>query len=80
MRTFKVITIALQLKNQRIAKYGETVDESQLNGNAAELEKNGFVSEISQPKKDVKEIEVTAPENGETVEKKVNTPKAKKVK
>lgn len=46
MRKYKVLVIAHQLKNQVIAKYGEIIDESQLNGNSADLVKAGFIAQI----------------------------------
>jgi hypothetical protein len=69
MRTFKVLVIGHQLKNQVIAKFGDLVDENQLLGNADELVKAGFVEEILEAKKGKKseesesaEIEVESPE------------------
>ena len=53
MRKYKILVIAHQLKNQVIAKYGEVVDESQLNGNSADLINAGFIEQI-----EIEEIEV----------------------
>jgi len=47
MKNYKVVTIAVQLKNQHIAKYGEVVSEEQLSGNSIDLVKGGFVVEIA---------------------------------
>ena len=43
MKKYKVIVIKHQLKNQVVAKCGDIVDESQLNNNADELVKKGFI-------------------------------------
>ena len=37
MSKYKVLTIAIAVKNNRVAKFGETVDDSELTTNAAEL-------------------------------------------
>lgn len=69
MKKYQILVIGHQLKNQEIAKYPDIVDESQLNGNADELVKAGFVREVKAEKK---EEEIPA-ENSEEVkaEKKV---------
>ncbi|ASD51608.1 hypothetical protein [Flavobacterium phage FCV-1] len=46
MKKYQILVLAYQLKNQEIAKYPDVVDESQLNGNADELVKAGFVREV----------------------------------
>lgn len=46
MRKFQILTVGHQLKNKKIAYYPEIVDESQLEGNADELVKAGFVKEV----------------------------------
>lgn len=56
-RKFKILVIGHQLKNQVIAKYPDIVDESQLNGNADELVKAGFVEEVKS-EKNVENIDV----------------------
>lgn len=71
MRKFKIVVIAHQLKNNVVAKTNEIVDESQLLGNADELVKAGFVVEVKDSEKSVKDIEVKEP-------KAVKGPKAKK--
>lgn len=50
MRKFKILVLGHQLKNQVIAKYPDIVDESQLDGNADELVKAGFVEEVKEEK------------------------------
>lgn len=62
MAKYKVKVIAHQLKNQVIAKFDEVVDESQLNGNASELEKQGFVEKVKEPAKEEK-VKETAKES-----------------
>ena len=57
MRKFKILVLGHQLKNQVIAKYPDVVDESQLDGNADELVKAGFVEEVK-AEKATEEIEV----------------------
>lgn len=46
MRKYKILVIAHQLKNQVIAKCNDIVDESQLNGNSADLINAGFIKQI----------------------------------
>ncbi|QCW21732.1 hypothetical protein [Flavobacterium phage FCOV-S2] len=46
MKKYQILVLAYQLENQEIAKYPDVVDESQLNGNADELVKAGFVREV----------------------------------
>ena len=64
------MTVGHQLKNKKIAYYPEIVDESQLEGNADELVKAGFVVEVKDTTKKIEQIEVKEP-------KKIK-PKAKK--
>lgn len=61
MRKFQILTVGHQLKNKKIAYYPEIVDESQLEGNADELVKAGFVVEVKDTTKKVEEIEVKEP-------------------
>jgi len=46
MRKFKVLVIAHSLKNNKVAKYGEPVSESQLTSPASELIEAGFIQEV----------------------------------
>jgi len=55
MRKFKIIPIAHSLKGNKIAKCGDTVDESQLTSPASELIEAGFIKEITKSKKELKE-------------------------
>lgn len=43
MNKYRVKVIQLSLRNNKLANSGELVTESQLNGNAAELVKQGFI-------------------------------------
>lgn len=54
MRIFKILVIAHSLKQNKIAKYGETVSESQLTSPASELIEAGFIEEVFE---DVNDIE-----------------------
>lgn len=69
MRKFKILVLGHQLKNNIVAKSNDIVDESQLLGNADELVKAGFVSEIVEPKKAVEANEIEV-EKAEIVEPK----------
>lgn len=57
---YRVLVQKHQLKGKAIAKFNDEVDESQLNGNAVELVKAGFVEVVKSEKteKAVDEIEV----------------------
>lgn len=46
MAKFKVLVIALSIKNNKIAKCKEIIDESQLNSSAYELVNAGFIEEV----------------------------------
>lgn len=46
MPKYKVVTIAIAVKNNRIAKHGETVDDSELTVNASELVEAGSLELI----------------------------------
>ena len=46
MPKYKVVTIAIAVKNNRIAKHGETVDDSELTVNASELVEAGSIELI----------------------------------
>jgi len=48
MKKYKVIVIKHQLKNQVVAKFGTIVDEIQLNNNADELVKQGFIELVKE--------------------------------
>ena len=46
MAKFRVKVIAHCVKNNKIAKYGDVIDESQLNSSAYELVNAGFIEEV----------------------------------
>mgnify|MGYP003643506311 CR=1 FL=1 len=54
MAKYKVLVIAHQLKNNKIAKSKDIVDESQLNGNAKELVEAGYIAPLKESKKESK--------------------------
>ena len=61
MRKFKILVIAHSLKQNKIAKYGDIVSESQLTSPAFELMEAGFIEEVSEQvadnvKKEIKDI------------------------
>ena len=43
MNKYKVIVISVALKNNRVAKYGEIVDEIAFTSNPVELEQLGYI-------------------------------------
>lgn len=55
---YKIKVIAHSIKGNKIAKYGEEVDESQLTGPAYELVKQGFIEEVESSDLEVKAEEV----------------------
>lgn len=61
MAKFKVLVIAHSVKNNKIAKCGEIVDESQLNSSAYELIKAGFIEEVK-AEESVEDLEVDSEE------------------
>ena len=46
MAKYKVLVIAHSLKNNKVAEFGEEVDESQLTSPAKELVNAGFIEEV----------------------------------
>lgn len=50
MAKYKVITLAMAVKHNRIARFGEMVDDSELTLNPSELIKEGFIEEIESEK------------------------------
>jgi len=75
MAKYKVITLAMAVKNNRIAKFGELVDDSELTLNPSALIEGGYmekVEEVDEPK---------APEETKTEEKEeiAETAKAEQV-
>jgi len=60
MAKYRVITLAMTVKNNRIAKHGEFVDDSELTTNPSLLIEEGFIEEVKSDdaEKVVKETEV----------------------
>lgn len=56
MAKYSINVIAHQLKSQRVANFGEIVDEKELNGNAQELEKLGFIKLVNDSVEEVEEV------------------------
>lgn len=61
MAKFKVLVIALSVKNNKIAKCNEIIDESQLNSSAYELVNAGFIEEVK-AEESVDDLEVDSEE------------------
>ncbi|MEN9914205.1 MAG: hypothetical protein RL528_950 [Bacteroidota bacterium] len=82
MRNFKVLVIAHCLKQNKVAKWGEVVSESQLTSPADELVSAGFIEEVFESKEVVdKQEQIIADEievKSEEVVKEVLPKKAKK--
>lgn len=87
MAKYEVITIAISVKNNRIAKFGETVDDSELTVNANALVEAGClklieadkVGEKTVNKEDALEVvveEATAVQEAPTTEEVVEVKKA----
>ena len=57
MAKYKIKVIAHQLNANKVAKYGEIVDESELKYNVNELLKQGFIEKV-ESKKEVNDIDV----------------------
>ena len=51
MANYKVLVIALTVKNNKIANYGDIVDDSQLNSSAFDLIKDGFLEVVVEDSK-----------------------------
>lgn len=76
MSKYKVLVIAMTVKNNGIAKSGELIDESQLNSSAEELLKEGFIEQV-ESEVEVNDLEVKSEEVKPTA-KKVVKPATKK--
>lgn len=57
MAKYKVLVIALSVKNNKIAKAGDIVDETQLNSPTYLLVQNGFLKQIEAEVESEKEVE-----------------------
>jgi hypothetical protein len=59
MAKYKVLVIAMTVKNNGIAKSGDLIDESQLNSSAEELVKEGFIELVeAEAEVEVNDLEV----------------------
>ena len=61
MAKFRVKVIAHCVKNNKIAKFGDIIDESQLNSSAYELVNAGFIEEVK-AEESVEDLEVDSEE------------------
>jgi len=73
MAKYKIAVIGHLLKNNKVAKFGEEVDESQLTSPAKDLVKAGFITEI-----EAKEIVTISEDVSEKVSKKDEVKKSLK--
>lgn len=48
MAKYRVITLAMAVKNNRIAEFGELVDDSELTTNPSSLLKEGFIEVVEE--------------------------------
>lgn len=58
MAKYRVIPIAMTVKNNKIAYHGEIVDDSQLNSPAYELIRDGFLEVFEEIKSETEEVKV----------------------
>jgi len=61
MAKYKILVIAHSVKNNKIAKCGDVVDESQLNSSAYELVNAGFIEKVK-VEESVEDLEVDSEE------------------
>ena len=64
---YKVIVLAHALKGNKVAKFGDKVSEEQLNGNAKDLVKAGYIEKLS--KKELDKIKAAEKAKADAVEK-----------
>lgn len=55
MSKYKVKVIQMALRNNKLAQSGDVVSESQLTGNAGDLEKKGFIEKVGATEKSEEE-------------------------
>lgn len=70
MAKYRVITLAMTVKNNRIAEFNQLVDDSELNTNPSLLIKEGFIELVSEDDVIDIESEVVETEKLEEVSKK----------
>lgn len=82
MAKYKVKTLAMTVKNNRIAKNGEFVDDSELTTNPSLLIEEGYIEEVESDdaKEVVEETEVEEVEETETETETDENPQATKEK
>jgi hypothetical protein len=68
MAKYRVLVIGMCVKNNKIAKHGELVDDSQLNSSASELIKGGFI-ELVETEVELNDLEVNSKEEKPIVKK-----------
>lgn len=68
MAKYKVVTLAMAVKHNRIARFGEMVDDSELTLNPSELIKEGFIEEIESEKIVLEALETETETETEKVE------------
>jgi hypothetical protein len=79
MAKYKVLVIALSVKNNKIAKAGDIVDETQLNSPAYLLVENGFLKQVEDElQSEASEVVEEALEEVKPAETKASKAKAKK--
>lgn len=70
MAKYKVLVIGLSLKNNKVAKFGDLVEESQLTSSVDELIRGNFIEEVKEVEEvitdevldlEVKEVEEVKP-------------------
>lgn len=73
MAKYRVITLAMAVKNNRIAKHREFVDDSELTVNPSKLIEEGFIEEVKSDdtEKVVEEVEVVEKTETETEQEEV---------
>lgn len=54
MAKYKVLVIGISIKNNKVAKFGEIVDESQLCSNPDELVKGKYIERVKESKQESK--------------------------
>ncbi len=75
MAKYKVITLAMAVKNNRIAKYGELVDDTELTLNPSALIEGGYMEKVDEVSEEPKAQEKTETEEKVEVEEVVETEK-----
>jgi hypothetical protein len=77
MAKYRVLVIAMTIKDNKIAKYNETVDDSQLNSSPVDLVKDGFIELVTEDKKASAPAQTETTADAELTEAKVAYDSAK---